>query len=41
VISEMEYGDAAAPPQSHFSKLTVSLTPSLRTPAEETEEALL
>jgi len=37
VISEMEYGDAAAPPQSHFSKLTVSLTPSLRASSGETE----
>ena len=30
VISEMEYGDGAVPPQSYFTKLTVSLTPSLK-----------
>ena len=37
-ISEMEYGDGAAPPQSYFTRLTLSLTPSLRAPAEGTEE---
>lgn len=40
-ISEMEYGNGAAPPQSYFTRLTVSLTPRLRVPSEETEEALL
>ncbi len=45
-ISEMEYipsaglghRDEAAPPQSYFTKLIVSLTPSLRVPLEEAEE---
>ena len=32
-ISEMEYGNGAAPPQSYFTKLMVSLTPSPRTPS--------
>jgi hypothetical protein len=40
-ISEMEYGNGAMPPQSYFTRLTVSLTPRLRAPSEETEEALL
>lgn len=35
-ISEMGYDEGAAPPQSYFTKLTVSLTPSLRVPSEET-----
>ena len=30
VINEMEYGDGTVPPQSYFTKLTVSLTPSLK-----------
>ena len=45
-ISEMEYApstgsgyrDQTAPPQSHFTRLIVSLTPSLRVPLEEAEE---
>jgi hypothetical protein len=37
-ISEMEYGNGGAPAQSYFTKLTVSLTPRLRAPAEETKE---
>lgn len=37
-ISEIEYDTEAAPPQSYFTRLTLSLTPSLRTPAEETEQ---
>jgi hypothetical protein len=37
VISEMEYGDGAPRPQSYFSRLTLSLTPGLRAPSEETE----
>jgi len=37
-ISEMEYGNGAAPPQSYFTKLTLSLTPSLRASSEETKE---
>ena len=40
-ISEMEYGNGAMPPQSYFTRLTVSLTPSLRAPAEETKETTL
>jgi hypothetical protein len=40
-ISEMEYGNGATPPQSYFTKLTVSLTPSLRASSEETEETFL
>jgi hypothetical protein len=40
-ISEMEYGDEAALPQSYFAKLTLSLTPRLKAPAEETKEATL
>lgn len=38
-ISEMEYDEEATPPQSYFTKLAVSLTPSLRAPSEETPEA--
>jgi len=34
-ISEVEYGDEAAPPQSYFTRLTVTLTPSLKAPSEE------
>jgi hypothetical protein len=40
-ISEMEYGNATAPPQSYFTRLTLSLTPSLRIPSEETKETTL
>lgn len=40
-ISEMEYGNAAAPPQNCFTKLMVSLTPSFRAPSEETEKTTL
>jgi len=40
-ISEMEYGNGAAPPQNYFTKLMVSLTPSFRAPSEETEETTL
>jgi hypothetical protein len=48
-ISEMEYGpstgsgrrDEAAPPQGYFTRLTLSLTPSLRTPSEKAEETTL
>ena len=36
-ISEMEYDEAAPPPQSYFTRLTLSLTPRPRIPAEETE----
>jgi len=38
VVSEMEYGDGAASPQSYFARLTLSLTPSLRAPSQETEQ---
>jgi hypothetical protein len=40
-ISEMGYDEEAMPPQSYFTKLTVSLTPRLRAPAEETKETTL
>jgi hypothetical protein len=40
-ISEMEYGNGTVPPQSYFTKLTVSLMPSLRAPSEETGETFL
>ena len=48
-ISEMEYGpstgsgqrDEATPPQSYFTRLTLSLTPSLRAPSEEAEGTTL
>lgn len=40
-ISEMEYGNGAVPPQSYFTKLLVSLTPSLRATLENTEETTL
>jgi hypothetical protein len=40
-ISEMGYDEGATPPQSYFTRLTLSLTPRLRAPSEETEEALL
>jgi hypothetical protein len=35
-ISEIEYGNEAAPTQSYFTRLTVSLTPSVRALSEET-----
>ena len=38
-ISEMGYDEAATPSQSYFTKLTLSLTPRLRTPPAVTEEA--
>ena len=37
-ISEMGYDEAATPPQSYFTRLTLSLTPRPRIPAEGTEE---
>ena len=37
-ISEMGYDEAATPPQSYFTRLTLSLTPRPRVPAEGTEE---
>jgi hypothetical protein len=37
-ISEMGYDEAATPPQSYFTRLTLSLTPSLKAPSEETEQ---
>ena len=40
-ISEMGYDEAATPPQSYFTRLTLSLTPRPRVPAEETEETIL
>jgi hypothetical protein len=40
-ISEMGYDEGAIPSQSYFTKLTLSLTPRPRTPAEETEEPVL
>jgi len=40
-ISEIEYGNEAAPPQSYFTRLTLSLTPSLRAPSEEVAEVTL
>jgi hypothetical protein len=40
-ISEMEYGDGAMPPQSYFTRLTLSLTPRPRAPSEETKETTL
>ncbi|MBC8276465.1 MAG: hypothetical protein H8E40_16055 [Chloroflexi bacterium] len=40
-ISEMEYGHEAAPPKSYFTRLTLSLTPSLRASSKETEEITL
>jgi hypothetical protein len=40
-ISEMGYGNGVLPPQSYFTKLTVSLTPSPRTPSGETGETTL
>ena len=40
-ISEMGYDEAATPPQSYFTRLTLSLTPRPRTPAEVTEGTTL
>ena len=40
-ISEMGYDEAATPPQSYFTRLTLSLTPRPRIPAEDTEETTL
>ena len=40
-ISEMEYDEEATPLQSYFTRLTLSLTPRPRIPAEETEETTL
>jgi hypothetical protein len=37
-ISEMAYDEKGAPPQSYFTKLTVSLTPRLKTPSEAKEQ---
>ncbi|MBM4464902.1 MAG: hypothetical protein FJ014_04950 [Chloroflexi bacterium] len=36
-ISEVGYDEEAAPPQSYFTRLTVSLTPGLKAPSGETE----
>lgn len=38
-ISDMGYGSGTTPPQSYFTKLTVSLTPSLRAPLDEVKES--
>ncbi|MBC8264236.1 MAG: hypothetical protein H8E47_08960 [Anaerolineales bacterium] len=40
-IIEMGYDEAATPPQLYFTRLMVSLTPSLRTPSAEAEETAL
>jgi len=40
-ISEMGYDEEATPPQSYFTRLTLSLTPSLKAPSEETEQTTL
>jgi hypothetical protein len=40
-ISEMGYDEEATPPQSYFTRLTLSITPSLRTPPEEVAETTL
>jgi hypothetical protein len=40
-ISEMEYSEEPTRPQSYFTRLTLSLTPSLRAPSGETKEASL
>jgi hypothetical protein len=38
-ISEIEYGNEAAPPQSYFTRLTLSLTPRPKTSSSSPEEA--
>ncbi len=40
-ISEMGYDEETTPPQSYFTRLTLSLTPSLKAPSEETEQTTL
>lgn len=41
VISEMGYGEDTTRPQSYFTRLTLSLTPSLRAPSGKTEGTTL
>jgi hypothetical protein len=41
VISEIGYGEDTARPQSYFTRLTLSLTSSLRAPSGETEGTTL
>jgi hypothetical protein len=40
-ISEMEYGEEPTRPQSYFTRLTLSLTPSLKTLSEEIGQTTL